>query len=163
VSKLRRGDRADLDWLIARQPPLYEQEYGWSDLFGENVRAGLAPFLAGYDEARDACWVAEHAGRRVGAVAVQHDGEAAKLRWFFVEPEARGHGLGGQLLAQALDFCRSVGYSKVYLWTVDELTAARRLYEHHGFVLTEESKCPWAPWARQQRWDLPLTPRSPRT
>ncbi|HYB84404.1 MAG TPA: GNAT family N-acetyltransferase, partial [archaeon] len=81
----------------------------------------------------------------------------AKLRWFLVEREARGRGLGSKLLATALKFCQRAGYRGVFLWTVSDLDAARRLYERAGFKLARETGgCAWAPSAREQCWELRL-------
>lgn len=97
--------------------------------------------------------------RRVGAIAIQHDPERddwAKLRWYLVEKEARGQGLGRRLVDEALAFCRQAGYAGVHLWTCSDLDAARRQYERARFRLVEETECPWKPSVRQQRWELGL-------
>jgi len=62
----------------------------------------------------------------------------AHLRWFIIGDEIRGGGVGGALLARALDFCDEHGYRETRLWTVKGLDAARRLYEKNGFVLADE-------------------------
>jgi len=137
---------------------LYAEEFGYSEVFEAYVAKGLAPFLAQRDPGRDGLWIAEAEGRPLGAVAVQHVPERpgwAQLRWFYVEREARGTGTGTRLLDQALAFARDAGYEGAFLWTVDDLHAARRLYERAGFRLVEQTEgCPWAPWGREQRWEL---------
>lgn len=47
----------------------------------------------------------------------------------------RFEGAGRQLLDKAIDFCRTKGYKKIYLWTFEGLHAARHLYEDAGFKL----------------------------
>lgn len=146
-----------------RQAELYAQEFRYTQVFEDYVIRSFAPFVERFDPRKDGFWVAEMDGERVGAIAIQHDatepsGAVAQLRWFFVESTARGHGLGRALLDQALTFCLQAGYAKVWLWTVDDLHAARRQYERVGFRLvhTEPEPCAWAPWGREQRWELRL-------
>ena len=121
---------------------------------------GLLPFLKAYDRKKDRLWIGEINGRRAGSIAIHHEPNRlgwAKLRWFLVEREVRGRGLGSKLLDTAVRFCRRAGYRGIFLWTVSDLEEARRLYERGGFKLVEESEgCAWAPWAREQRWEFQL-------
>ena len=60
--------------------------------------------------------------------------------------------------------CKKAGYEGVFLWTVSDLDAARRLYQKAGFKLAEEKEeCDWAPWAREQRWELRLAVDDPES
>jgi GNAT superfamily N-acetyltransferase len=54
-----------------------------------------------------------------------------------VVPEARGTGLGGRLLEEALAYARQRGLTRIYLWSFATLTDALRLYERAGFRTTE--------------------------
>ena len=55
------------------------------------VRGIVADFLAGHDPAREAGWIAEADGARIGCIfCVRKDDETAKLRLFLILPEARG-------------------------------------------------------------------------
>jgi len=146
---------------MQRQSLLYAEEFGYSNVFASYVAAGMAPFVANFNAARDALWIAENeANQRVGAIAIVHDERPdwAKLRWFFLEGKARGTGLGRRLMDTALAFAKNAGYAGVLLWTVDDLVAARRLYEAAGFVLAyqDEKPCQWALWGHEQRWEKRL-------
>jgi DNA-binding MarR family transcriptional regulator/GNAT superfamily N-acetyltransferase len=161
---LREERVGDLGWLFWRQAAVYAQEFGYSRVFERYVCDGLPAYLDHYDPGRDHLWVAELDGRPVGGIAVHHVDDRpgwAKLRWFLVEAEARGHGAGTRLLDQAVAFCRDAGYEGVFLWTVDDLAAARRLYQKAGFQLveTDPDACPWAAWGHEQRWELPFARR----
>ena len=94
-SIIRDREPGDLGWLVERHGVLYAREYGWDESFERLV----AQIAADFDPARDRAWIAEHSGRRAGAVlCVHHDDDTAKLRTLLVEPSARGLGLGTRLV-----------------------------------------------------------------
>ncbi|NJM49185.1 MAG: GNAT family N-acetyltransferase, partial [Alkalinema sp. RU_4_3] len=64
----------------------------------------------------------------------------AKLRLLLVDPSQRGLGVGNALVQQFLAFARAAGYCKVTLWTQSILSAARKLYEGHGFRKVESQE-----------------------
>ncbi len=81
-----------------------------------------------------ALWIAEDGGAVIGAVALRDLGEGAvELKRMYLRPDARGRGLGKQLLAIALDWARANGKRTVRLDTSERMVAAQRLYEAHGF------------------------------
>jgi GNAT superfamily N-acetyltransferase len=99
----------------------------------------VADYAVDHDPAREAAWIAELAGRRVGCIfCVAADATTAKLRILLVDPAGRGHGIGRRLVDTCLDFARAAGYRRITLWTNDVLTAARRIYQSSGFELVEE-------------------------
>ncbi len=116
----------------------YARERGFDPTFEAYVAGPLAEFVRrGAD--RERLWLAEQGARLVGCVAVVAAApQTAQLRWFLVEPAARGRGLGTRLLDEALAFCRARGYAEVILWTESALAAAARLYRRAGFRKAEE-------------------------
>jgi len=78
-------------------------------------------------------WVALQNDRIVGTVSVVAKGEGLYLRGMAVLPEARGQGIGWQLLEHIERFAIQNGFKRLFLSTTPFLTPAIRLYEHFGF------------------------------
>jgi ribosomal protein S18 acetylase RimI-like enzyme len=117
---------------------VYARERGFDPTFEAYVAAPLAEFVRAGGP-RERLWVAEREGRIVGCVAiVAVSPQTAQLRWFLVDPSARGAGLGRRLLGEAVAFCQGCGYAAIILWTESTLTAAAHLYQAAGFRKTEE-------------------------
>ena len=154
-----RGHRSgDFGWIVERHAVLYHATHGWNDTF-EAMVAGIArDFLANFDPAWERSWIAEVDARRAGAIAlVRKSKTVGQLRLLFVEPWARGLGIGARLVSECVRQARHVGYRTMVLFTVAGLDSARRLYEAEGFHLAEES--PAYMWGRdeiEQRWKLKL-------
>lgn len=131
---LREPRPGDLGWIIQRNAELYAAEYGWNAEYEALVARIVADFAATADPAGQRAWIAELGGRRVGCVmCVRADDVTAKLRLLLVEPSARGHRVGRQLVDACVDFAREAGYQRMTLWTQSTLTAARRIYAAVGF------------------------------
>ncbi|MFJ9560618.1 GNAT family N-acetyltransferase [Streptomyces fuscichromogenes] len=137
---LREPHPGDLGWIVQRNAALYATEYGFNADYEGLVARIVADYAEDHDPHLERAWIAEWAGRPVGCVMCVRDDApgTARLRLLLVEPEARGLGVGDRLVGAVTDFARGVGYRELVLWTNDVLTAARRVYQRHGFVLTAE-------------------------
>lgn len=138
---IRQHRVGDIGWIIHRQAVLYEQEYGW-DIGFEGLIAEIGGrFIQEFDAARDRCWVAERHDAVVGSIfLVREDDKTGKLRLLYVEPDARGLGIGRRLVEECVAGARSAGYEKLVLWTNDVLVSARRIYQGAGFTLANEER-----------------------
>jgi DNA-binding MarR family transcriptional regulator len=153
---LRDPEPGDLGWLVQRHGELYAREYGYDQSFERLV----AQIVAAFDPATDRAWIAELGRQRVGAILCVHeDDRTAKLRTLLVEPQARGHGLGGKLVDAVVRHATAKGYRTLTLYTNDNLPAARRLYERAGFTLTDaQRETAYGHEHVAQTWSLTLTP-----
>ena len=159
--RLRAHRPGDMGWVVERHGVLYGEEYGWGASFEALVADIVAKFLRDFDAKREHCWIAERDGERVGSVFVVRESDTiAKLRLLLIEPQARGAGLGRQLVQQCIDFSRRAGYRKLVLWTHANLLAARAIYTKLGFrkVKSEPHRQFGVPVVGEY-WELPLTPR----
>ncbi len=158
---LRAHREGDMGMVVAREGAGYAAQFGWDTTFEALVARITADFLDHFDAARERCWIAEIEGRHAGHIfLVRHPEQAgvAKLRLLFVEPQARGLGLGQRLVAECVGFAREAGYRKVTLWTQSNLVSARKIYIAAGFRLVQEA--PHHSFGHDlvaQTWDLDLT------
>ncbi|WP_322963933.1 helix-turn-helix domain-containing GNAT family N-acetyltransferase [Sphingomonas fuzhouensis] len=146
IRPFRTGEPA---LIAARQSVLYAESHGWGREL-EVIESGVtAAFLRDFDPAREQCWVAEIDGVMAGAVFVTDEGEGlARLRLLYVEPFARGRGIGDALVGACVTFARETGYHALTLWTHSVLESARRIYAGHGFACVET--------AMHERFGVPL-------
>jgi GNAT superfamily N-acetyltransferase len=135
----RLGQPGDLGWVVMAHGELYAAEFGWDSTFEALVSRIVADYANGTDAERSAAWIAEVDAQRVGCVfCVPFDETTAQLRILLVDPRARGRGLGGRLVDECVDFARTVGYTRMRLWTNNPLVAARQVYLNRGFQLVEQ-------------------------
>lgn len=137
--RLRPPGPGDLGWIVHRQALLYHREYGWDWTFEGFVAGIVGDFAAGFDPAREDAWIAELEGSPVGSIFLvkTDDPSIARLRMLYVEPEARGYGIGARLVAACIDRAQKLGYHQMLLWTNDVLVSARRIYQAAGFRMTQ--------------------------
>jgi DNA-binding MarR family transcriptional regulator/GNAT superfamily N-acetyltransferase len=139
---LRPHRVGELGWLIHRQGLLYNQQYGWNIEFEALIAKLYHDFEMAPASPPKALWVAERNGAIVGSIfAMPSEGRpgTAQLRMLYVEPEARGLGIGRMLVDQCVRFARDNGYRRVRLWTQSILTPARKIYTAAGFRLVDSA------------------------
>lgn len=84
-------------------------------------------FLNGFTPAHTSIIALDDAD--VGSIAVRPDGETHWIEHFYLAPDAQGRGIGGTVLGRVL--AAVTGTIRI---DVLRGSAARRLYERHGFV-----------------------------
>jgi len=138
---LRAHRPGDMGMVVALEGAGYVEQFGWDGAFEGLAARIVADFIDHFDPERERCWIAETDGHHVGHIfLVRHPDQpgTAKLRLLYVDPSARGLGLGKTLVNECVQFARSAGYKKITLWTQSVLTAAHRIYQRAGFKLVKE-------------------------
>jgi DNA-binding MarR family transcriptional regulator/GNAT superfamily N-acetyltransferase len=154
---LRPPRPGDLGWVVERHGALYAREYGFDPRFEALVARLVADFAENRDDPRQAFWIAELDGERVGSIGCGRgrDEDTAQLRLLLLEPSARGHGVGKRLVTECVEFARSHGYGAMELSTVSILTAARTIYRAAGFEPAHEKDFDgWGPKLTDETWRL---------
>ena len=157
--KIRPYREDDIPYVIDRQLSLYEAERNFTtDIWKKYLTQGVLALVERFDSEKDCIFILECNGSPAGCVAITHTKDnMAQLRYFFLEPELRGLGVGTDLLNKALSFCREKKYSHVFLWTVSAQEAARILFKKAGFEITETSENEsWGIPVLEEKWDLDL-------
>lgn len=109
------------------------------DLGFQDFSKELVDLPGEYTEPRGALLLAWVDGALAGCCALRpfdtsDYANAAEMKRLYVRPAYRGLGLGRLLTEGILDSARAAGYHCVLLDTLDDMEAARALYEDLGFV-----------------------------
>jgi putative acetyltransferase len=127
------------EWQQAR---LLFQEYADSvgvDLCFQNFTEEVNTLPGEYAEPYGALLVAKQGELLAGCCALRpldsaDYSNAAEMKRLYVRPAFRGIGTGRLLAESILEAARVAGYSCVLLDTLDDMEAARALYEELGFT-----------------------------
>lgn len=157
--KIRPYQKEDIAYIIDRQLSLYESERQFTTEIWKNyLIQGINSLIKNFNEEKDCIFILECDKNPSGCIAITHtEDSVAQLRYFFLEPELRGLGVGKDLLNTALEFCHQKKYSHVFLWTISAQESARILYKNAGFKITETSENnDWGTPVLEEKWDLNL-------
>ncbi len=129
----------DLGQIAALHGKIYFEEHRFGLGFEAYVMESLLEFYRQYDREKDRVWVVEDQGRMVGFLLMMHRSEnQAQLRYFILEKNYRGMGLGRKLICEWMNFYHEKGYAGAYLYTTSGLDPAVHLYESVGFRKVSE-------------------------
>lgn len=91
---------------------------------------------AHYEQPGMAYFIVEEDGKLIGGSGIGpltgEEGICELQKMYFL-PEARGRGIGAEMMTKCLDFARTAGYKQCYLETLPYMEHARKLYARSGF------------------------------
>ncbi|WP_205826142.1 GNAT family N-acetyltransferase [Microbispora catharanthi] len=144
---IRRAEPADAEAIAAVHVRSWQAAY--PGLMPEAYLDGLTPamrlpvwerLLGESSPPRTEVLVAEADGSVAGFAALGpgrdddvDPASVAEISAIYLMPEVWGTGVGGRLMAAALDGLATAGYEQATLWVVDGNARARRFYERGGW------------------------------
>lgn len=104
------------------------------DLCFQNLSAELAHLADMYGPPTGCLLLAGSEGGWVGCCALRRlSGEVCEMKRLYVNPAVRGAHLGRRLTERLISKARALGYRRMVLDTLQDMTAARALYGALGF------------------------------
>ena len=90
-----------------------------------------------YDKPNKAYFVVTDGNEIIGGAGISpldnYEGNICELQKMYFMPEARGKGLGSEMMTKCLDFAKQAGFDQCYLETMPYMDDARKLYRKVGF------------------------------
>ncbi|MEE1964053.1 GNAT family N-acetyltransferase [Allomuricauda taeanensis] len=97
----------------------------------------LDDMYAEYDVPRATYFVVEHDGKIIGCAGIaplqNYAGNVCELQKMYFLEEARGKGIGSEMMQVCLQRAKEFGFDECYLETMPYMAAAQKLYIKNGF------------------------------
>ncbi len=104
------------------------------DLSYQGFADEVANLPGAYGEADGRLFYAEIGGQPAGCVGIRRFSEGVcEMKRLYVDPAARGQGVGRKLALEAIKAARALGYRRILLDTVPAMRIAVKLYRELGF------------------------------
>jgi len=136
--------------IIRLHGSYYNEHWNLDKTFEVEVAREFAEFMHRFNDSRDGFWSATSDDVFLGSISLDGSDvqdEGARLRWFIVNPDAQGLGVGTRLMQTALSFAASRGYDRICLWTFEGLKSARKIYDRFGFEVVQQERV--IEWGRE--------------
>ncbi|APG58975.1 GNAT family N-acetyltransferase [Christiangramia salexigens] len=95
-----------------------------------------------YRGEREAYFVVEEDSKIIGGAGIAPlkglEDSVAELQKMYFLPEARGRGVGLEMMNKCLDFAKQNAFKKCYIETLPYMKSARKLYDKSGFAPIEK-------------------------
>jgi ribosomal protein S18 acetylase RimI-like enzyme len=122
------------DWAAAREMIREYADLLGVDLCFQNLANEIETLETMYGAPRGIMLLVEQRGRNVGCVAVRGiSADTCEMKRLYVRSQARGMGVGRALAVEAISRATALGYRRIVLDTLSNMTRARTLYQTLGF------------------------------
>lgn len=149
--------------IVTLHARYYARHWGFGLVFEAKVARELAAFAQRVSD-RDLVLLARRGDAVVGSLILDlNDPDSgprgAHLRWFILDPDCAGGGIGRQMMTRAMAHLGRLGDGRAWLTTFAGLDTARALYERHGFALVHEAAGDaWGTVVTEQEFARPRQP-----
>lgn len=127
--EIRRAMPSEIDTAYA----IVEEYYEAMSVVARDTRDEFARM---YFEEGAGIWLAWLEEEVVGCIALRampQFSEGGEVKRLYVRPAQRGRGIAAALHSELQNYAMNFGYRWLYLDTADNMTAAIRFYESHGY------------------------------
>lgn len=133
IREIRKEDNAQIAAVIRS----VLVEFGVPKVGTAYADASLDCMTETYSKDKAVYFVIDHNGNIIGGAGISpldnFDGNVCELQKMYFLPEARGKGLGQQMMTTCLQAAKDFGFEQCYLETMPYMEDARKLYEKTGF------------------------------
>ena len=133
IREIQQGDNKEVARVIRK----VLMEMGMPKVGTAYADRALDHMYESYNVSRAVCLVVEEKGRIIGCAGVaqleNYDGNVCELQKMYFLEEARGRGIGSNMMDVCLGKAREFGFEKCYLETMPNMKAAQKLYKKAGF------------------------------
>ena len=145
----------DIEASIENHIKIFTEEFGFTDNFKKIVNDTLPAFEKNYNPENEFMLVAKVDGKFAGTITfIGEENGVGRLRYFFINPEVRGKGVGKLTFTQAMELAKEWGYKHLYFSTFSVLKVARTMYHQLGFEITSSEPADFvAPGVIEEIWE----------
>ena len=121
---------------IERARALFREYAEWLkvDLCFQGFEGELATLPGDYAPPDGRLLIAYHHEKPVACIALRRlDASSGEIKRLYVRPETRGRRTGRRLVEQVIAAAREIGYRRLVLDTLPQMTEAQALYRSFGF------------------------------
>lgn len=133
IRPVEKRDNAQLTHLIRS----ILEDFGVPRIGSAYADTALDDMYSAYQKEKAVYYVIDDNGTILGGAGIaqldNYDGPVCELQKMYFLIEARGRGLGTDMMRICLEKAKEFGYEKVYLETMPYMIAAQKLYERSGF------------------------------
>lgn len=138
IREIRKAD----DEQIARVIRSVLIEFGVPKVGTAYADESLDKMTETYNKEKATYFVIDHKGKIIGGAGISQldnfEGNVCELQKMYFLPEARGIGLGAQMMETCLKKAREFGFETCYLETLPYMEDAKKLYKKVGFEMLEK-------------------------
>lgn len=133
IRDIQSEDNAEIARIIKR----ILEDFGVPKIGSAYADESLNNMVEAYDIDNAHYFVVLIEGKLVGGAGIaqldNYHGKVCELQKMYLLPEARGKGIGRELIKVCIEKAKQFGYEQCYLETMPNMKIAQKLYQNNGF------------------------------